>query len=348
VGVLSQLRVAAAAHPEPAAPRLARPSETGQAVAVSALLTVAWHLVTPLGRPGRDARRTYLLLSMGCLAASGPLAYLLCRRLGATHWSAMATTAGPRCSLGWVFFPFDPWLSDPAAFLLLAACFLALVAGWLWALPPLAMLLATTRELAVGLVLPVYVFLARRRMDLFAAAVALTTAVAAAVSYRAVVAAVPQSGVVALGGVNLGSMRYAYEHRVANGNAWPWVANTFAMSLGCLGVLAVAASGARAIHRLAWWLVPVAGMFLLGYDWSRFAMYAFPVVVPAAALALQRARRRPLLLGLLAAQALVPLVDVADGQLTLNNPGPSLAFTVILMTLTALALWWPRLPVRHG
>jgi hypothetical protein len=38
---LSQLRVAAAAHPEPAAPRLARPSETGQAVAVSALLTVA-------------------------------------------------------------------------------------------------------------------------------------------------------------------------------------------------------------------------------------------------------------------------------------------------------------------
>ena len=43
-------------------------------------------------------------------------------------------------------------------------------------------------------------------------------------------------------------------------------------------------------------------MFLLGGDWSRFAMYAFPVVVPAAA----------------------------------------------LMTLTTLALWWPRLPVRHG
>jgi hypothetical protein len=28
--------------------------------------------------------------------------------------------------------------------------------------------------------------------------------------------------------------------------------------------------------------------------------------------------------------------------------GQALAFTVILMTLTALALWWPRLPVRHG
>lgn len=187
MGVLSQLRVAAA-HP---------------AVAVSALLTVAWDLVTPLGRPGRDAVyclrmatepraavrspynyrvllpwpthwlggdpwRTYLLLTTGCLAASGPLVYLL----------------------------FDPWLSDPAAFPLLAACFLALVAGWLWAL------------------------------------------------------------------------------------------------------------------------------FRLGYDWSRFAIYAFPV--------------------------LVPLVDVADGQLTLNHPGPSLAFTAILMTLTALALWRPRLPVRHG
>jgi hypothetical protein len=192
VGVLSQLRVAAA-RPELAGPRPARPSETGQAVAVSALLM------------------------MGCLAASGPLVYLRCRRLGATHWSVMA---------------------------------------------------ATTRELAVGLVLPVYAFLIRRRMDLFAG-VALTTAVAAAVSYRPVVAAVLQGGVVALGGVTLGSMHYAYDHRVANGHAWPWVASTFAMSLGCLWVLAGAASGARAIRRLAWWLVPVAGMFLLGYDWPR-------------------------------------------------------------------------------
>jgi hypothetical protein len=70
-------------------------------------------------------------------------------------------------------------------------------------------------------------------------------------------------------------------------------------------------------------------MFLLGCDWSRFAMYAFPLVVPAAALALQRARHRPLPLGL-------------------KHPGPSLAFTAVLMTLTTLALWWPRLPVRHG
>jgi hypothetical protein len=40
---LSQLRVAAAAaHPERAAPRAARPSETGQAVAVSALLAMTF------------------------------------------------------------------------------------------------------------------------------------------------------------------------------------------------------------------------------------------------------------------------------------------------------------------
>ena len=31
-----------------------------------------------------------------------------------------------------------------------------------------------------------------------------------------------------------------------------------------------------------------------------------------------------------------------------SETGQALAFTVILMTLTALALWWPRLPVRHG
>jgi hypothetical protein len=110
---LSQLRVAAA-HPEPAAPRPAWPSETGQAVAVSALLTVAWHLVTPLGRPGRDAVyywRTYLLLTLGCLVASGPLVYLLCRRLGAAHWSAMAAIAGPWCSRGWAFFVADGQLT---------------------------------------------------------------------------------------------------------------------------------------------------------------------------------------------------------------------------------------------
>jgi hypothetical protein len=40
VGVLSQLRVAAAAHPEPAAPRLARASETGQARAFTIILMI--------------------------------------------------------------------------------------------------------------------------------------------------------------------------------------------------------------------------------------------------------------------------------------------------------------------
>jgi hypothetical protein len=160
VGALSQLRVAAAAHQESTAPRPARPSETGQAVAVSALLTGAWHLVTPLGRPGRDA--VY----------------------------ALRIAADPRA------------VRSPCNYRVLLAASL----------------------------------LARRHLN--------------------------------LGAGNLGSTRYPYEHRVANGNAWPWVANTF--------------------------------------------------------------------------------VDVGDGQLTLNHPGPSLAFTVILMTHTALALWWPRLPVRHG
>lgn len=224
MGVLSQLRVTVPAHPEPAAPRPARPSETGQAVAVSALLTVAWHLVTPLGRPGRDAV-DYLRIATDPRAAVRSAYNYRVLLLWPTHW------------LGG-----DPWRT----YLLLTMGDLA-ASGPLVYLPPLAMLLATTRELAVGLVLLVYVFLARRRGHLFAAAVALAMAVA----YRAVVA-------------------------------------------------------------------------------------------------LQRAGHRPRLLGLIAAQALVPLVDVADGQLTLNHPGRALAFTVILMTLTALALWWPRLPVRHG
>jgi hypothetical protein len=38
VGVLSQLRVTAAAHPEPAAPAAGRPSETGQALAFTVIL----------------------------------------------------------------------------------------------------------------------------------------------------------------------------------------------------------------------------------------------------------------------------------------------------------------------
>ena len=100
MGVLSQLRVAAAAHPEPTAPR-PTPSETGQAVAVSAQ---AWHLVAPLGRPGRGAaydsriatdpraavRSAHdyrVLLPWPTHWLGGDLwrTFLLCRRLGAAH-----------------------------------------------------------------------------------------------------------------------------------------------------------------------------------------------------------------------------------------------------------------------
>jgi hypothetical protein len=60
--------------------------------------------------------------------------------------------------------------------------------------------------------------------------------------------------------------------------------------------------------------------------------------MPAAALALARAPHRPLLLAAVAAQALLPLADLAAGRPTLNHPGPALPLSLLLIAVVAVAL----------
>ncbi len=283
-------------------------------------------------------RATYHTITLACLAGALLLTYLLARRLGGGHaWSLLAM-AGLACSRGWVFYFYDPYLSDPAAFLLLAGGFLALVrARPTWLLAPLLVLTAGARELFAGMALPVYAWLRGRLLDPRAAlrtAALLAPAVAAYALVLAVAPSLPPSDYqrpfpTVLAGI--------LDKRMEQDGAL-WFGSAFAMSLGVWWPLAVTRLGAEPVRRLAWWLLPVLANCLIGWDWSRYATYAFPVVTPAAALALTHAPRRPLLLAAVALQALLPLADLAAGRPQLNHPGPSLPLSLLLMAVVAVVL----------
>ena len=67
------------------------------------------------------------------------------------------------CSRGWLFFFYDPYLTEPAAFLLLTAAFLVLVRNRrTWLIAPLLVLMAATREQFIGFALPTYFWLYHR------------------------------------------------------------------------------------------------------------------------------------------------------------------------------------------
>jgi hypothetical protein len=325
-------------------------------------------------------RASYHAITLACLAGALLLTYLLARRLGAGHaWSLLAM-AGLACSRGWVFYFYDPYLSDPAAFLLLAGGFLALVrARPTWLLAPLLVLAAGARELFAGMALPVYAWLrgragsrsrargARRSPHPLAQATqarhrhltgslvdpraALRTAalLAPAVAAYALVLAVAPSLPPADYQRPFPTVLAGILHQRMEQDGVLWFGSAFAMSLGAWWPLAVAKLGAEPVRRLAWWLLPVLANCLIGWDWSRYATYAFPVVMPAAALALARAPRRPLLLAVLALQALLPLADLAADRPQLNHPGPSLPLSLLLIAVAAVVLvMGPKRSARSG
>jgi hypothetical protein len=89
-------------------------------------------------------------------------------------------------------------------------------------------------------------------------------------------------------------------------------------------------------------MLPVFGQFLVGADWSRFAMYAFVVIVPVGAIAAWTHPRRHILLGLISLQLVPTAVDLlADGRLRLNVMQPSLWVTAGLMAVTLIVLVQP-------
>jgi len=123
------------------------------------------------------------------------------------------------------------------------------------------------------------------------------------------------------------------------------------LSFGCWWVLAVPSLGDGRIRPLLWWLVPVFGQFVFGGDWGRFVLYAFPVVIPAAALTLQRLRPRvrAVVLAILGLQLLTPLLDIAPAErMRLNSPGPTVPVTAALMAATVVVLVASSVAGRRG
>jgi hypothetical protein len=287
---------------------------------------------------GGDVVTTFHAVSLVCLAAAGWLTYLLARQLGVRHGYALLATAGLLCSRGWLFFFYDPYLTEPAAFLLLVAAFLVLVRNRrIWLIAPLLVLMAATREQFVGFALPTYFWLRQRRLDWRALSQTVALLAPALVVFAAL-ATLPK----VLPPTPLSQpMGFAYTlGRRMEGDGWLWFGSAFAMSLGVWWPLAVASLRVDRFRRLSWWLLPVLSyLVLIGWDWSRYAMYAFPVVMVAGAWTIAHQRRyRSALVALVAFQAVVPVVDFLAGKPTLDDPGPSLPISLLLILATIAVL----------
>ena len=285
---------------------------------------------------GTNPAATYHVVSLICLAATGPLMYLVARRLGVTRQMALLSMAALLLSRGWTFYLYDPWLSDPAAFPLIAAAFLAIVSGRAWLMAPILVVLAGTRELFVTIALPAYAWQAQRYVDIRVGIRVLLQMLPALVGYELLITHINSTGALGFGHLSIDLLRLMYEIRLAH-NAGFWIANTFALSLGIWWLLAIPSWRDPRIRRLAWWLVPVFLQLLIGSDWSRYAFYAFPVVMPAAALALDRMPHKAPVLALIGVQCLLPWLDL--NHPSLDRPGLSLPVTIVLMAVTAIVLF---------
>jgi hypothetical protein len=313
----------------------------------SSRVLVPWltHLI------GGPPRLTFDRISLVCMVATGPLVYALTRRLGAVHWAALLAMVGLLSSRAWVFYLYDPWLTDPAAMLLVAAAFLAIVSGWVWVVALVGVVFAGVRELYIGLAAPAFGWLCGRLGTLRAALVAGLLVLPGWLVHQWIVGTVPSRG----GGRGLRDQTvFGLGSWFADrGGVGYLLVVAVVLSFGCWWVLAVPSLWDDRIRPLLWWLVPVFGQFVFGGDWGRFVLYAFPVVIPAAALTLQRLRPRvrAAVLAILGLQLLTPLLDMAPAdRMRLNQPGPSVPVTGALMAATAAVLvgfalagvsvWW--------
>jgi hypothetical protein len=290
---------------------------------------------------GGDPQLTFDRISLACMVATGPLVYALTRRLGAVHWAALLAMVGLLSSRAWVYYLYSPWLTDPAAMLLVAAAFQAIVSGRVWLIAPISIVFAGVRELFVGLAAPAFGWMRSRLGTARAALAAALLVLPGWLVYRWIVNTIPSKDVPGGGGLRshtifgLGSW---FEDR---GGVGYLLVVAIVLSFGCWWVLAVPSLWDDRVRPLLWWLVPVFGQFIFGGDWGRFVLYAFPVVLPAAALTLQRLRPRlrAVIVTILGFQLLTPLLDMAPAeQMRLNNPGPAVPVTGVLMAVTVVVL----------
>jgi hypothetical protein len=286
-------------------------------------------------------RPAFRVITGSALASTGPAVYLICRRLGGGHRAALVGMAGLMSLPLWLFNLYQPYLVDGPAMALTAWSIAALIYDWTMVLPLLLLAAGLARETVVGLALPMYMWLRGRWLDLHAAVrvvLLMAPALLAAWAVRQPMHTYGWPTTMKL--MEMGA-RITYAKNVETDPLY-YLFYAFAGSLSIWWLLGF--SGWRHGGRLWWLLVPVFAQFAIGGDWSRFALYAFPVVVPAGAVALWRHPRRTLLLALVAVQSLAVFADlVVQGHLGINAMQPSTYVAVPLLVLTAVALWWrPR------
>jgi hypothetical protein len=294
-------------------------------------------LVQMIGTPPVE---TYHALSLIFLAAAGVFVYLITRGIGGGHLPALLATFGLLTVRGWLFSIWNPYLADPAAMSLTGAAFAALVWGADLLLPLVLVAWALSREIWAGFMLPAYAWVRQRFVDRVAIVRVAIICLPAVIMMLILFRLAPASGASGFSRIADYVVQGVFDARL--GALRFWTVYTFAGSLGIWWLLALARP--RPGRALWWWMVPVFGQFVLGADWSRFAMYAFVVVVPVGAMAVWSHPRRSLLLVLVVLQLLPTAVDiVADGLLRLNRLQPSLWVTMALMAATLVVLAQPYL-----
>jgi hypothetical protein len=338
------------------------------ALLVALVVTAIWRKVLPLSVPRCCDARVYLTMAADPTHAvkspyssrillpwlthllGGPpkltfdrisLACMVARRLGAVHWAALLAMVGLLSSRAWVFYLYDPWLTDPAAMLLVAAAFLAIVSGRVWVVALVGIVFAGVRELYIGLAAPAFGWLRGRLGTLRAALTAGLLVLPGWLVYQWIVRTVPSKDVPGGRGFKSQTIFGLGSWFADRGGVGYLLVVAVVLSFGCWWVLAVPSLGDSRIRPLLWWLVPVFGQFVFGGDWGRFVLYAFPVVIPAAALTLQRLRPRvrAVVLAILGLQLLTPLLDIAPAErMRLNSPGPTVPVTAVLMAATVVVL----------
>lgn len=302
----------------------------------------AYRVLTPwlvqiLGTPPLE---TFHALTLIFLGQTGVFVYLITRGLGGGHYPALLATFGLLTVRGWLFNLQVPYLADPAAMSLAGAAFAALVWRVDLLVPTILVVWALSREVWAGFALPAYAWIQRRFIDpaaLFRVAiVAFPALMVMLVLYRLA----PVQGAEGFGRVADWVVQNIMDSRLPRLRFW--IAYTFTASLGIWWVLALARP--RVGGALWLWLIPVFLQFLLGADWSRFAMYALVVVMPVGAIALWSHPRRRLLIALVLLQLSPTAADlIVHGSLRLNRTQPSFWITVALMAATLAVVVLSRL-----
>src|SRR5262249_41490074 len=204
------------------------------------------------------------------------------------------------------FYIYVPYLIDPAAMATEGWTMLAAVCGWFVVLPFLLVLTGLARETVIGYALPIYLWIRHRLVDLSA----LWRVIWLVAPAFVVVWASRQPMVTTGHQSTLGLMRVGLwtVNRDIVPRPFFWLFYSFAGSLGVWWIFAL--YGRRVAGRLWWLLVPVFAQCLFGADYSRFLMFAYPVVLTAGAIAVWRHPRRVLLLALVGVQSVAVVGDL--------------------------------------